>query len=110
MADHINSLLADLVQVDQRILQFLADGRHTTQSGDLQLPALVQRLAVLEKTDIVSRDGLNQVLRGRNLTEGNLEVVGIVKCVKKILVERMQIENSGERREDGLELFGEAGL
>ncbi|MCV5091074.1 hypothetical protein OFC13_31080, partial [Escherichia coli] len=50
---------------------------HTTEGGSLQLLALVQTLRVLEETDVITRDGLDQVLGGRDLTKGNLEVVGI---------------------------------
>ena len=70
-------MLADLVEVGERVFETLDEGGHTTKGGSLQLLALVKRLRVLEETDVITRDGLDQVLSGRNLTEGNLEMVGI---------------------------------
>lgn len=70
-------MLADLVEVGERVFQTLDEGGHTTEGGSLQLLALVQTLRVLEETDVITRDGLDQVLGGRDLTEGNLEMVGI---------------------------------
>lgn len=55
-------MLANLVKVEQGILQPLQDGGHATQSSPLQLLALEQRLGVLEKTDIVAGDRFDEVL------------------------------------------------
>lgn len=47
-------MLADLVEVQQRILEALADGGHSTKSSLLELLALEERLAVLEEADVIS--------------------------------------------------------
>jgi hypothetical protein len=75
---------------------------------------LEERLGVFQESDVVSRDGFDQVFCGAKLTQGNSElnrelanvlfegnwsctgkgaayVVGIVESVEKILVERMYI-------------------
>jgi hypothetical protein len=79
-------VLADLLQVDEGILQTASDGGHTTKGSTLKLLALEQRLRILDKTDVIARNGFNQVLGGRDLTKGDTEVVGIVKSVHQILV------------------------
>jgi hypothetical protein len=98
-------MLADLVEVQQRVLQALDDCGHATEAGTLQLLALEERLAILEQADVVAGDGLDEVLCRRELTEGNLEVVGIVEGVEEILVERVDVLESGKAVEDGGELF-----
>lgn len=103
-------MLSHLIEIQERIFEALADGGHATKRGPLELLALEERLAILEQTDIVSGNGLDQVLCGGELTERNAEVVGIVERVEQILVERMDILQSRETLEDGAELFGECFL
>jgi hypothetical protein len=98
-------MLADLIEVHKRVLESLNEGGHATQSGPLELLALEQRLAVLEETDIIAGDGLNQMLGGGHLTEGDSEMVGIVEGVEEILVERMDVLQTRETLEDGAELL-----
>jgi hypothetical protein len=98
-------VLADLVEVHEGVLEALDEGGHATEGGPLELLALEERLAVLEQADIVAGDGLDQVLGGGELTEGDLEVVGIVEGVEEILVERVDVLQTGEALEDGAELF-----
>lgn len=100
-------MLADLVEVHQRVLEALDEGSHATEGGTLELLALIQRLAILEKADIISGDGLDQVLGRRHLAEGDSEMVGIVEGVEQILVERMDILQSGKALEDGAKLLRE---
>lgn len=57
-------VLADLLQVDERIFQTSADGGHTTQRSALELFALEQRLRIFNQTDVVARDGFDEVLGG----------------------------------------------
>jgi hypothetical protein len=57
-------MLANLLQVDKRVLEALADGGHASQSSALELLALEQRLSILQKADIVTSDGLDQRLCG----------------------------------------------
>jgi hypothetical protein len=98
-------LLADLVQVKQRLLQALAESGHTTEAGALELLALEERLAVLEETNIVAGDRLHQVLRRRDLAQSNLEVVLVVEGVEQVLVEGVDIVKTGKRAEDGRKLL-----
>ena len=100
-------MLPHLVEVQKRILEALDDGGHPTKRSTLQLLALEQRLAILEQADIVSGNRFNQMLGGRKLTESDAKVVGIVQGVEQILVERMNILQSGKALEDGAEFLGE---
>ena len=120
-------MLADLLQVDERVLQTAGDGCHATECSALELLALEQRLCILDETDVIARNGFNQVLGGRDLTKGDTEVVGIIKSVHQILVwwildptratiiaigvkltERMDILQTRKSIEDVLELFTES--
>jgi hypothetical protein len=103
-------MLADLVKIQERILETFDKSGHATKRSPLELLALEQGLAVLEKTDIVSGNGLDQVLGRGELAESNAEVVGIVESVEKILVERMNVLQPWEALEDGAEFFGECFL
>lgn len=101
-------MLSDLFEVEKRILHALADGGHATESGSLELLALEERLTILEQTNVISGDGLNQMLGRRQLTESNSEVVGIVERVEQILVERVDVGETRESVEDGCELLDES--
>ncbi|KAI6759202.1 hypothetical protein HG530_009882 [Fusarium avenaceum] len=59
-----SEMLADLIEVHEWILESLEESGHATKSGPLELLALEQRLTVLDETDIIARNGLNQVLGG----------------------------------------------
>jgi hypothetical protein len=99
-------MLSDLIEVEQRIFQTLANGGHATESSLLELLALEERLSILEQADVVAGDGLDQVLGRGELTEGDLEMVGIVKCVEQILVERVDVLEARKALEDSAELVG----
>lgn len=64
-------------------------------------------MAVLEESDVVSSYGLDQVLRSRQLTKGNLEVVGIIQGVQQVFVERVDVLQTREAVENGVDLLGE---
>lgn len=100
-------MLPDLLEVDKRVLEPLADCGHATQRRLLQLLALEKRLSVLEKTNIVTGDSLNQRLGGRQLTKSNTEVVRIVEGVEQIAVERVDINKAGEGFDRLREALGE---
>lgn len=100
-------MLADLIQVEKRILKTLGDGGHATKRGALELLALEEGLRILEQTDVISGDGLDQVLCGGQLAESDAEMVGIVEGVEKILVERMDILQPWESVENERDLFAE---
>lgn len=93
-------MLANLVEVEQRVLQALDKGGHATKRSLLELLALEERLAVLEQTDIVTRDCFDEMLGRRELAKGNAEMVGIVKGVEQILVERVDVLKTGETLEN----------
>lgn len=57
-------MLPDLLEVDKRVLEPLADCGHATKRSLLQLLALEQRLSILQETDVVTGDGLDQRLGG----------------------------------------------
>lgn len=102
-------MLAHLVEVEERILQSSANSRHTTQGCTLELFTLEEGLCIFEKSDIIARHDLDQMLRSRELAECNAEVVCIVEGVEEILVERVDIlesrkaiENQGELLSEGL--------
>jgi len=48
------------------------------------LLALEERLAVLQKTNVVPGDSLNEVLSGAALAEGDAKMVRVVKGVEEI--------------------------
>jgi hypothetical protein len=100
-------MLADLVEIQQRILQSLDERGHATEGGSLELLALVERLCVFQKTDVISGNCLYQVLGSGHLAKGNLEVVRIVEGVEQILVERVDVLETGKAVEDGGKLVGE---
>lgn len=99
-------MLANLVQIQKRVFQSLDQRGHATKGGPLELLALVERLCVFQETDVVSRDGLYQVLGSGHLTKGDLEVVRIVEGVEQILVERVDVLKARKAVEDGGELVG----
>jgi hypothetical protein len=99
-------MLADLIQIQQRIFQSLDQRGHATEGGPLELLALIERLCVFQEADIISGNGLYQVLGGGHLTKGNLEMVRIVEGVEQILVERVDVLKPGKALEDGAELVG----
>lgn len=55
-----------------------------------------ERLCVFEETNIVSRDGFNEVFSGRELAKGYAEMVGIIERIQQVLVERMYVLETGE--------------
>ena len=67
-------MLADLVQVQQGLLELLDEGGHAAEAGALQLLALEERLGVLNEADVVAGDGLGEVLGGAQLAEGDAEL------------------------------------
>ena len=79
-------MLADLLQVEQRILQATGDGGHAAEGGSLELLGLEERLGVLEQADVVATDRLDEMLGRRELTEGNAKMVGIIEGVEQVLV------------------------
>lgn len=99
-------MLSNLVEVLEGVVESFDDGSHTAQGGSLQLLALEKRLRILDETDIITTDGLDEVLCRRKLTKRNAEMVGIVEGVEEILVEGMDFIDSGESLEDAANLLG----
>lgn len=98
-------MLADLVEVEQRIFQALDDGGHAAEGSFLELLALEEGLAVLEQANVVPGYGLNQVLSRRHLAEGDAEVVGIVEGIDQVFVKRMDVLQARKTLEYGAKLF-----
>jgi hypothetical protein len=67
-------MLSNLLEIDERIFQTLADGGHSAQSGSLELLALEQTLAIFEEAHIIAGNGLNERLGGVKLAEGDTEM------------------------------------
>ena len=72
-------MLADLVEVEEGLLQLLDDGGHTTEGGALQLLALEERLGVLDEADIIAGDCFDEMLGGAKLAEGDAELYTILE-------------------------------
>jgi len=53
-------MLANLLKIDEGILQALADGRHPAQRRSLELLALEQTLAIFEETHVIAGDSLDE--------------------------------------------------
>ena len=98
-------MLTDLLKVDKRVFEALADGGHTTKRSTLERLALEERLAVFEQADVIAGHCLDQVFGGRELTKRNPEVVGIVESVQEILVKRVDVLEARETVKDGPNLF-----
>lgn len=79
-------MLPDLFEVDEWVLESTAYGSHSPKGGTLELFALVERRGVFEEADVVSRDGLYEMFGGRELSQSDSEVIGIVKGIQEILV------------------------
>lgn len=103
-----SQMLADLIQVQERILKTLADGGHASKGGALELLALEERLRILEQAYVISGNSLDQMLRRGQLAESDAEMVGIVEGVEKILVEWMDILESWESVENERNLLAES--
>lgn len=67
-----------------------------------------QRLCVFQQSDVISRYGFDQSLRGGQGAECYSEMVCIVQCVHEIFVERVNVLEAWEAIEDCLEFFGES--
>lgn len=100
-------MLPDLLEVLEGALETAGDGGHAAEGGALELLALEERLSVLDETDIVTGDLLDQVLGGRELAEGDPEVVRVVEGVHEGAVEGVDVLETGEGLEDRAELLGE---
>lgn len=84
-------VLADLLEVRQRVLLPLHDGRHATERRLLELLAPVQGVAELDEAAVVLADLDNQVARRIDLTERELVVVLVVQDVEQRAQEGVQV-------------------
>jgi hypothetical protein len=103
-------MLAHLIEVQERIFQSPTDRGHSTERCALELLTLEERLCVFEESNIVARHYFDEVLCGGKLAESYAEVVGVVKGVEEILMERVDILEPGETVQDQRELFCESFL
>lgn len=71
-------MLADLLEVDKRVLKTLANGGHATQGSALELLALEQTLAILQEAHVITSHGLNQRLGGGQLAQGDAEMAAVI--------------------------------
>lgn len=98
-------MLTDLVEVRQGVLQSLDQSGHATKRRSLELFALEQTLRVLQQPDVISRDGLDQVLGRRNLAKSHLEMILVVEDVQEGGCERVEVVKDGETLDDVAEFF-----
>ena len=84
-------MLTHLLEVHERIFEPPAYRSHAAQGCALELLALEEGLCIFEETDIVSRDGFNEVFSRRELAEGDPEMVSVVERIQEVLVERMYV-------------------
>ena len=74
-------VLAHFFEVAQRRVQLLHHRAHATQSRVLQLLAAVQRLRVLEQTNVVLTDLGHHILGSVDLTQSQFVMVAVVQHV-----------------------------
>ena len=89
-------MLAHLLEVHKRVFQPPADGSHAAKGCALELLALEERLCVFEETNVVSRDGFDEMLSGRELSKGYSEMIGVVKRIQQVLMEGMYVLKTRE--------------
>lgn len=82
-------MLSNLFQINERVFKTSANCGHATESSAFKLLALEKGLSIFDETDIVAGHCFDQMLCGRDLTEGDSEMVGIIQRVHQILVCRV---------------------
>lgn len=100
-------MLSHLFEVYQRILETLGNCCHAPKGSSLELFALEERLRIFQESNVISGDGLDEMLCSRKLAEGDSEVVRIVQSIQKIFVERMNVLEAWEAIEDHRQLLRE---
>lgn len=103
-------MLSDLIKIQKRIFQSSTYGGHSSQCRTLKLLALKQRLRIFEETNIIARYDFDEMFCRGELTEGYAEVVGIVKGIEEIFVERMDVLEAGKAIKNQRKLLGEGFL
>ena len=98
-------MLADLLEIGQRILLTLHDSGHATERSAFELLAAVHRVAELEQADIVLGDLINEVAGSAQLTESEFVVVLIVEDVHEGCQERVQIVEDRKLGQDRAKLL-----
>lgn len=100
-----SNVLADIFEVLESISELLAGSGHTTKSSALELLTTVQRITVLQETDVITTNGVDNVTDGTDLAEGDLVVITVIQDMHQITVEGMDIIDLREFDEDVSELF-----
>lgn len=91
-------VLAHLLEVGERVLLALHDGRHAAERRLLELLAPVQRVAELDEAAVVLADLDDEVARRVELAERELVVVLVVQDVEERAEERVQVLSRARRR------------
>ena len=89
-------MLAHLLEIYERVFQPPAYRSHAAKGCALELLALEERLCIFEETNVVSRDGFDEMFSGRELSKGYSEVIGIVEGIQEVLVEGMYVLKTGK--------------
>ena len=97
-------MLSHLLKILQALVLSLHNGAHSAERCLLQLLAAVKRVAVLEKTDIVLGDIVDEMLGSIDLAQGKFVVVLVIEDVHEVGVERMDVVELGELADDGGQL------
>ena len=103
-------VLPDLLEVLERAFLPLHDRAHAAQRRALQRLAPVERVAVLEQLDVVAADAVDELARDVHLAEGELEVVAVVEDVHQVRVERVDVVQPREVRQDLRQLLVVVGV
>mmetsp|Transcript_3081 Transcript_3081/g.6284 ORF Transcript_3081/g.6284 Transcript_3081/m.6284 type:complete len:211 (-) Transcript_3081:382-1014(-) len=93
-------MLPDFLKVRQRRLELLHRSAHTSQTCSLEHLALVCRVCVLQQTDVVLRDVVDDVAYSRNLAESQLVVIPVIQDIAEVRVEGMDVVESGKFLQD----------
>lgn len=82
-------------------------GAHATQRGTFEAFATIQRVGVLNETNIVLCDAIDERTGSGELTEGQLIMIAIIKDIEKVGIEGMEVIKIGEVGDDLSELIVE---
>ena len=98
-------VLAHLLEVLERALLAHEHRAHPSERRALQRLAPVQRVAVLEQLDIIAADAIDELSRDVHLAESELVMVAVVEDVDQVRVERVDVVQPREVRQDLRELL-----
>ena len=93
-------MLPDFLKVAQRRLKLLEEGARATEGCSLELLGSVERVGVLEKTNVVVGNAVHDRLCLVAMAQGKLVMVTIVEHVHQVSVEGVDIVELGKAIDD----------